>query len=147
MITVSDVFMNFTVEPILVHRNDSIKSVHQKFITQKTPICRCAYVIDDNKQVIGRITLRKIMDYVAIKKALTVSKPYSIKTLFQYSSPDLIAENIMGPAIIVKIDQSLEESFQLMLDKNAEEAAVIDKDGYVIGDLNIYEILKEIEIE
>ncbi|MEL7565937.1 MAG: CBS domain-containing protein [Dehalobacterium sp.] len=147
MITVSNVFMSFTVEPILVHQNEKIKSIHQKFIMQKKPICRCAYVIDDDKQVVGRITLRKVMNYVAINKALTGSRPYSVKTLFQYISPDLTAENIMGPAIIVGIDQPLEEAFQLMLDKNAEEVAVVDNDGYVIGDLNIYEVLKEMKID
>ncbi|MCG9967294.1 CBS domain-containing protein [Pelotomaculum terephthalicicum JT] len=147
MITISDVFKNFMVEPILVHKNEKIKSIHKKFIMQKVPICRCAYVIDDYKQIVGRITLRKIMNYVAIKKALTGNKPYSVNTLFQYISPDLVAENIMGPAIVVDIDQSLEEAFQLMLDKNVEEAAVVDKDGHVLGDLNIYEVLKKIEID
>ncbi|OPY60551.1 MAG: hypothetical protein A4E56_02618 [Pelotomaculum sp. PtaU1.Bin065] len=34
-----------------------------------------------------------------------------------------------------------------MLDKNVEEAAVVDKDGHVLGDLNIYEVLKKIEID
>lgn len=147
MITVAHIFKNFTVEPILVHKNEKIQAIRQKFIVQKVPICRCAYVIDDDKQLVGRITLRKVMNYVAIKKALTGSKPYSVKTLFQYISPDLVAENIMEPAIVVGIDQSLEEAFQIMLDKNVEEAAVVDRDGYVIGDLNIYEVLKEIEID
>ncbi len=147
MITVSDVFQTFTVEPILVHKNDTIKFIHQKFIKQDVPICRCAYVVDDDKHVIGRITLRKIMDYIAIKKALTGNKTYSVKTLFEYISPDLVAENIMVTAIVVNVEQSLEEAFQLMLDNHVEEAAVVDQDGYAIGDLNIYEVLKEIEID
>ncbi len=86
------------------------------------------------------------MDYVAIKKALTGSKRYSVRKLFEYISPDLVAENIMGPGIVINVDQCIQEAFQIMLDKNAEEGVVIDKDGYAIGELNIYEILRKIKI-
>lgn len=53
----------------------------------------------------------------------------------------------MEPAIIVDINQPLEEAFELMLNNNVEEAAALDRDGCVIGDLNIYEVLREIEID
>lgn len=147
MITVLDAFKNITVEPILVHRKDNIKSIHKSLIMQDPPVCRCTYVIDDDKRIVGRITLKKIMNYVGIKKALTGSKAYSVYKLFQYISSDLIAEDLMEPAIIVDINQLLEEAFELMLNNNVEEAAVLDKDGCVIGDLNIYEVLRKIEID
>jgi len=147
VLTVSHVFRNITVEPILVHHKENINSVHKKFILQKTPICRTAYVINDAQQIVGQITLRKIMNYVAIVKALTGHKQFSIHKLFKFISPDLAAEEIMEPAVVVKMDDSLETAFEIMMDKNVEEAAVVDEHGTVVGDLNIYEVLEKIEID
>lgn len=148
MITIAKIHRNITMEPILVQEDERIQSVYHKLVMQKVPISRCAYVIDDDKKIVGMITLKKMMRYVAVKKALTGRrKQYSVSKLFEYTAPDLVARTIMVPPVFVELDHSIETAFQLLLDHDLEEAAVVNKDGRVVGDLNIYEVLQEINID
>lgn len=143
---VCNVFKKLTLDPIVAHKNEEISSIHHKMLRQKKPSIRSVYVVNEEKKVIGIITLKEIMKIVAIRKALPISKRLSVKTLFEYISKDLTAEMIMRPSIAISENVSIEDALKTMIDHDLEEAAVINEDGIIVGDLSAHEILKEIEI-
>lgn len=146
MLKVSDIFKKITVEPIVAKENEGIHSIHRKIVLQKKPYIRSVYVLNAENKVIGMITLKDIMKFIAIRKALPVKKYYSIKTLFTYISKDLNARMIMKPPVIIEADEDIEKALRMLVDHDAEEAAVVNQNGVIVGDLNAYEILREIKV-
>jgi len=144
--TIADVFKNITLEPIVAHPNEEILSIHEKITTQRKRFIRCVYVLNAEKQVIGMITLKEIMKYIAVRKALPVRKRFSAASLFIYISKDLKAEMIMRPPLTIKENETLENALKYLIDNNAEEAAVVTEDGIILGDLNVYELLKHMQL-
>lgn len=130
----------------MVHQNDKILSIHQKIVKQHRPVMRCVYVLNNEDIVVGMITLKEIMKYIAVQKALPLRKRFSVGKLFSFISKDLEAEMIMRPALTIQKDTDVEEALKLLVDNNAEEVAVVSQDGKIIGDLNAYEILKVIKV-
>ncbi|MBS4025400.1 MAG: CBS domain-containing protein [Clostridia bacterium] len=145
MPSVADVFQKVTSAPVIVKENDNIKAIHQKML-QNNPVFRSVYVVNEMNQLAGKITLQEILKVIAVRKGITGSKSFSVKTLFEYVANDLTAKTIMSPPVSVKLADSLEEALQKMISGKIEEVAVIDEAGSIIGDLNAYELLSEMKI-
>lgn len=143
---VAGVCKNITHEPIIADENEDILSIHKKILAQKEPAIRCVYVLNAEKKVVGMISLKEIMRIIAIRKALPLQKRFSVKNLFTYISKDTKARMIMRPPVTIREDENIADALKLMIEHDSEEAAVINQNGVIVGDLNVYEILKEITL-
>ncbi|WEG19248.1 CBS domain-containing protein (plasmid) [Alkalihalophilus pseudofirmus] len=143
MSPVAKCYRKLTKEPITAHSKELIVDVQNKLIN-KDPIHRSVYVLDKQKKLIGIITLNELMKIIAVRKGITTPKAMSINRLFTFISEDTKAEDIMCSPISVKLTDTLEEAFELMLIHDLQELPVVDEANSVIGDLNVFELLREI---
>ncbi|ARK31334.1 CBS domain-containing protein [Halalkalibacter krulwichiae] len=143
MSTVGKCYRKLTKEPITVHSKELIVNVQNKLIN-KDPIHRSVYVLDKQKKLIGIITLNELMKIIAVRKEITTPKAMSINRLFTFISEDTKAEDIMCSPISVRLTDRLEEALELMLIHDLQELPVVDETNSVIGDLNVFELLREI---
>jgi len=142
---VGDIFQNRTTMPIVVKPDDKMREVHQKLM-QSSSQYRCVYVVDVDYKLIGKITLQELLKVIAVRKGITENERLSVKTLFTIISRNLTAQDIMSAPVAVKTTDRLEDSLQKMIVAKLEELAVVDEKGVIIGDLNAYELLSEIEM-
>lgn len=118
----------------------------QEIFQELHPIHRSLYVVNDTNQLQGCITIWRFLKLVAVKtgNADQVNLSPSLRELLQYATKDLTAGMIMHNTPAVTLDDSLEVGLQYMLINRLEELPVVDRNGIVIGDLNVYEIMRHI---
>ncbi|WP_078555953.1 CBS domain-containing protein [Bacillus alkalicellulosilyticus] len=143
MSTVGKCYRKLTKEPITVHSKDLIVDVYNKLINQDF-IHRSVYVLDNQKNLVGIITLSELMKIFAVLKGITTPNAMSIYRLYNFISEDTKAEHIMCSPVSVKLMDTLEEAFELMLIHDLQELPVVDEKNSVIGDLNVFELLRVI---
>ncbi len=124
------------VEPTIVHKNDDIKTL--VFSLTDDPMVRSLFVVDENKKLIGIITLRDIVGF-AFKDYIDTDKiGYGmVKNALAKKAEDLISLY----DVYVKEEDSFAKCFNLMFNNNLESIPVVDNTKGVIGVVNMLELL------
>jgi len=140
---ISEIREYITAKPTYVHENESIHAVISKFI--KNPVTRAVYVVDDNNELQGIITIQDILRRISVD-FYSLSFLYSEPSFTGYSIMSAIkdskAADIMNTEIYyVKDDDKIEHAFEVLFQNNAGELPVVDEHNRLIGDLNVIELL------
>ena len=145
MMTVGCVYRILDTTPNLINQNATNQEVIDTLIQKGSPFMHSIYVVDDDERLMGIITLQIVLDSIMLRLGYTPQNIKITETLFKYSIFGS-AKDIMKRAleIYVKKETSLEESLKLMADYKLSQLPVINDDRKVIGDLNIFEVLKHI---
>ncbi|WP_025027924.1 CBS domain-containing protein [Caldalkalibacillus mannanilyticus] len=139
---VGDFYQNITNNPSTVLADDSIRLVRQK-MSGVDPIYRSIYVIDQDTTLIGIITLKELLKVLAVRSGVNSGKAVSKGKLLDYVSLNSTAKDIMIPPISVRKSDSLEKALELFIVHGLEELPVVDEKNILIGDLDAYELVRE----
>ncbi|WP_280768738.1 CBS domain-containing protein [Salipaludibacillus daqingensis] len=137
---VKDVYNTITDEFPTIVLDAPLVKVQQTF-QEMNPMFRTLYVLDDQNQFIGTIPLVKIIKGYTLKKGIITSKSSSVKGLFQMTSQDITAQDLMVKSGSVCENDSLDEALQLMVETSVDELPVLDKHGSMVGHLSVFELL------
>ena len=132
-----------TENPVFVFKDESIENVVSKFIS--IPVIRAVYVVDNNQKLTGIITIQEILKKVSIDfystsflHASSGFTGYDVLSSAQINK----AEDIMNKEIYFVYDEdTIDKAFELLFKNKAGEIPVIAKNGTLIGDLNVIELL------
>ncbi|GAE33307.1 CBS domain-containing protein [Halalkalibacter akibai] len=141
---VADFYQKITKQASTVLQHDLIDVVRTK-MSERDPIYRSVYVVDQNNKLLGIITLREILKVLAIRKGVSGNRSLSRGKLLDYISQGTPAGDVMKAPISVRKTNTLEEALELMVRHDIEEIPVVDAQGKVIGDLNAFELVREME--
>ena len=111
--------------------SDTIEKVIAVMGANKTT--RTVFVVDEERNLIGLITIKEIFDCI-----FDEMKPKVIK-LFN-KKKNLKARDIMRSAISVSLDDDLDDALRAAKAGNLQDLPVC-KDGKVVGELDCFELL------
>lgn len=142
---ISEVYTDITTTADVINEEDTLENARKKLI--ENPISRVVYVVNQENQLTGIISIKDIIGAIGIKEGLTGLKSTSRRTLYHLASKKTVVKDIMRPPISIILDQSFSEAIQRMISQGYEEIAVVDNNGKVIGDLNSFEMIKDMVID
>lgn len=142
---VYEVYTDITTTAAVINEEDTLETARKKLI--ESPISRIVYVVNQENQLTGIISIKDIIAAIGIKEGMTGLKSTSRRTLYYLASKKTIVKDIMRPPISITLDQSFSEAIQQMLSHGYEEIAVVDNEGKVIGDLNAFEMINDMIID
>lgn len=143
---IKDVYKTITQQANILPMTTPFPQI-QEIFQNINPIHRSIYVINEQKQLQGCISLWRFLKLVAVigGNANQVNLPPSLRELMNGDTHDLTAGMIMHNTPAVTLEDSIEVGLHYMLINRLEELPVIDKQGVVIGDLNVFEIMNHIQ--
>jgi CBS domain-containing protein len=141
---VAECYQKITLTPSTVNADDSITLVRKK-ITKADPVNRSVYVVDENNKLLGIITVKELLKVLAVRGGISSGKTPTRRKLLNYVSADTTAKDIMRSPISVKTTDSLEKALEIFVLHGLEELPVVDENNVVIGDLDAYELLGEMQ--
>jgi CBS-domain-containing membrane protein len=134
-VKIKDMRMLVTPYPAFVEKKASADDIAKMFIAN--PCLKSVYVIDDKLELVGRVTLKKL-----IKHEFMDLLPRS----FEYFNSlefigDKTAEDLMIPSDYVRDNDTLKTAFVKMYEDEIDELPVVDKDLHLIGNIDLIELL------
>ncbi|PTM59036.1 CBS domain-containing protein [Desmospora activa] len=143
---VKNVYKTITQQVNILPMTTPFQQIQQIF-QEMHPIHRSVYVINEQKQLQGCITLWRYLKLIAVKNGNIdqVNFSPSLKETISKNRQELTASMIMHNTPAVTLEDSIEVGLHYMLINRLEELPVVDKQGVVIGDLNVFEIIRHIQ--
>ena len=134
-IKIKDMRMLVTPYPAFVEKKASADDIAKMLIAN--PCLKSVYVIDDKLELVGRVTLKKL-----IKHEFMDLLPRSIEyfNALEFIG-DKTAEDLMIPSDYVRDNDTLKTAFVKMYEDEIDELPVVDKDLHLIGNIDLIELL------
>ncbi|RJP67551.1 MAG: CBS domain-containing protein [Candidatus Abyssobacteria bacterium SURF_17] len=133
---VRDCYQRVTPEVDLVRTDTSIEDVIE--IIAKNPASRSVYVLDENEELVGTISVREVLNILGAKYL----KKRSIAVLHEILAQT--ASDIMKDAESVSLDDDLEDALKVAVVHGLEDLPVLEG-GKVVGNLDCFELIKGIK--
>jgi len=137
MVKIKDMRMLVTPHPAFVYKDESADEIAKTFIAN--PRLKSIYVVDDKLQLLGKITLQKL-----IKHEFMDLLPSNFGIL-NFSALEFIgkknAESLMVSPIYIKDEDTLKTAFVKMYENNLDELPVVDNKRRLIGNIDLLELL------
>jgi len=134
---VKDCCNEVTHEADLVEENDLIGKVMD--VMAKDPLSRSVYVVDNEKRLLGIITVRDVLEFLGPQ---FVDTGMAIMEIFAQTAGDM-----MRMPVCIPEDEPIEKAIKIAIQERLDDVPVCDKDGRVIGDLNCFEMINNIRKE
>ena len=120
---------------------DIIKSIVEK------PLLRSIFVVDEKNKLMGVITQRDLISWAKLMTGVLPAKDVddlskAIRVSLSKTAGGLVHEETKEAA--VKLNDSVNDALDKMLSLELIGIPVVDKRGKIVGDLQIFEILKVI---
>ena len=144
---------NRTVNSEMIRVRDVVnrhKDRQVPLIKQDTPIAELAkaiewhrhsrqlYVVDEQNNLLGNITLGRLVMYVFASSHGANMNPRHVMGLITCTyAGDLMTVG----TVTARLDDRIEEVLERMVDANVDEVPVTDDDGKVVGDLTMIDLL------
>ncbi|WP_368505127.1 CBS domain-containing protein [Alkalihalophilus sp. As8PL] len=141
-----EIYQKITLAPSTVSTADSINLVRKK-MTKAEPVNRSIYVVDESNKLLGIITLKELLKVLAVRGGISSGEIPTRGKLLCYISANTTAKDIMRPPTSVKTTDSLEKALEIFVSHGLEELPVVDENNVVIGDLDAYELLGEMQFK
>ena len=134
-VKIKDMRMLVTPFPTFVEKKASADDIAKMLIAN--PCLKSVYVIDDKLELVGRVTLKKL-----IKHEFMDLLPRSIEyfNALEFIG-DKTAEDLMIPSDYVRDNDTLKTAFVKMYEDEIDELPVVDKDLHLIGNIDLIELL------
>jgi CBS domain-containing protein len=99
---------------------------------------RQLYVVDDENNLLGNITLGRLVMYVfASSHGSSMNRRHVMGLITCTCAGDLMTEGTLSAGM----DEELEEVLERMVDGNVDEIPVTDEEGRVVADLTMIDLL------
>jgi len=140
-IQVKDIIEIFDYEPLLVHKDTSVKEVAKDLIIH--PVNRNVYVVDDENYLLGSIVILQVMEKIFPESFnrdnlftidMDMVDAYLAKTagdMMHETGDDFVTNNDYVPDVFYK-----------MKNNRVTQLPIVDSDRKVIGVIHIEHILK-----
>jgi len=134
---VRDAFRLVVTDPIIVNPRMILNEVVDRVLAD--PRTRSAYVVDDNRRLLGMIGLNQMLK--AIESSLSLfDKDRPVVRSKRGVLPFSVEEYMVKPVTVYQ-DDKLITALRKMIDNSMEDLPVVDDDGVLLGELNGFEIL------
>ena len=134
---------NKITEPLIIPKETYFEEIADLFLTNKTN--RTAYIVDQNKKLLGYLTLKKLVKKLLIDMLdsnFYVKNGYeNYYSLSKFGTAKTVAELMETDSIGVTDNDKLDLAVKIMYKFEVQELPVINAKNEVIGDLNILEIV------
>ncbi len=134
---------NKITESLVVEKDKKIEKIADLFL--ESQINRTIYVINKKKEMIGYITLKKLLKRLLLEvlgtEFYTKNGSENFYSLSKFASATT-AENIMETDYIgIEDEDELDSAVKIMYKYDLQELPVVNGKKEIIGDLNILEIV------
>ena len=133
---VKDAFRLIVNDPIAITKETKLYEAVDRILAD--PRTRTAYVIDDQRRVIGMIRLKKMLSVVEESLASMDNKKSQNRGR---SSQSYTVARYMVKPMTVNQDDMLLNALRRMIKSDLEDLPVVDENGVLVGELNGLEIL------
>jgi len=132
---------NLLVEsPSLINEDATIEQVFEKI--NEDPRTRHVYVVDDKNKLIGSVRMNTVVKYLFPMTAIVGEVDDVLSDRF-LSFGAKTAKSIMDKKpSFVKEDSTLADMSKILMHEKINELPVLDDERCVIGQINVYEVIK-----
>ena len=134
-VKIKDMRMLVSPYSVFVNKHETLDDIAKMFIAD--PSLKSVYVVDDKQQLVGSITLRKLIKHEFMNLIPTSFEYFDALEFIGSKS----AEDIMIAPFFIKDDDTLKTAFIKMYENDLEELPVVDDNLHLIGNLNLIELL------
>lgn len=134
---VKDAYRLVVKDPIVVRKDMHLREVIEMILAE--PRTRSAYVVDENKKLIGMISLKQLLQAIEVCISIShsmESQPNTVKGKVNFYTKD----TMFIPQVVHEEDTLL-GALEIMISNEMEDLPVVDENGVLIGELNGFEIL------
>jgi mannitol/fructose-specific phosphotransferase system IIA component (Ntr-type)/CBS domain-containing protein len=124
-------------EPILLREEASLYEAIQRMID--APHVRSAYLVDEQGQLEGILTLRNLVNYIF--SHFYFRKPEKGESIYDWMNLVGAIDLANTDTVCVTQDEPLQEAVRKILEHDLQEIPVVDEEGSVVGDLNLLQLL------
>jgi CBS-domain-containing membrane protein len=130
---------------VIKHKDRQVPLVRQDTTIDRLPVAiqfhrhsRQLYVVDGQNHLLGNITLGRLVMYTFASSHGADMNPRHVMELITCTcAGDLMTEG----TVAARMDESIGEVLERMVDGNVDEVPVTDEDGKVIADLTMIDLL------
>lgn len=135
-LTVRDLLPFSKTEPTVVAESASLREVAEKMVEDlKT---REVYVVDEEGRFLGVITLRRLARWAFARR---LPRDLSPTELLDLISSETAGDLALRKPAYVREDDPFETLLQVMFRYDINEIPVVSREGRIVGNLNMLEIL------
>jgi len=135
---VRDAYRLVVTDPVVVTKEMNLDDVIDKVI--EDPRTRSAYVVDGRQKLLGMIGLKQML--TAVESSLAVfDKARPARAPKRPTVLPFSVEEYMFMPVTVSPDDRLISALNKMIENDLEDLPVVDENGYLIGELNGFEVL------
>jgi CBS domain-containing protein len=134
---IKDVYQTFSTEPEIVKPDSSVKDLIQACARNRET--RSVHVVDDDRKLLGIVGVRDIMRVVGsryIERDTVMALPYAMAQT---------ARDIMHEPASVGLEDTIDKALEETVGNWLEDLPVVDAEGRVIGYLDCFEILLNLD--
>ncbi|MGD0818897.1 MAG: CBS domain-containing protein [Methanomassiliicoccales archaeon] len=134
---VRDAYRLVVKDPIIVDEEDNISEVIELILSE--PRTRSAYVVDEDRKLIGMVGLRQLLQAIGV--SISISQSMDGQKNLLDSKVDFSIKDRMFVPQMVHEEDSLLEALEMMISNEMEDLPVVDGNDVLIGELNGFEVL------
>ena len=135
---VKNVFQTITKGPDIIRENDSIQEVLLKI--SKDLKTRSVFVINEEEELVGIINVRDLLRVAGAKHLQR-----DTRMVIPYLTANR-ATDIMQPPFFVSPEDEIDDALRLAVTHDLKDIPVVER-GKIVGDLNCFEILLNVNFE
>ena len=134
-VKIKDIRMLVTPYSGFVNKEASLDDIAKMFIAD--PSLKSVYVVDDKQKLLGRVTLKKLIKHEFMDLLPSSFEYFDALEFIGNKS----AEELMIAPVYVKDNDTLKTAFIKMYENDLEELPVVDDNLYLIGNIDLIELL------
>jgi len=134
-VKIKDMRMLVTPYPAFVEKKASADDIAKMMIAN--PNLKSVYVVDDKLKLVGRVTLKKLIKHEFMD---LLPSSFGYFDVLEFVG-DNTADDLMIPPDYVRDNDTLKNAFVKMYQNEFDELPVVDKDLYLIGNIDLLELL------
>ena len=135
-IKIKEARMLVTPNPLFVHEDETLDNVAKALIAN--PRLKTAYVVNDDLQLVGEITLGALVKQEF--KDIIPTSSFEYFDALEFIGKD-VAKDIMSRSVSVSDEDTLKTTFAKMYEYNLLELPVVDENKRLIGNIDMLELL------
>ncbi|MCK5687150.1 CBS domain-containing protein [bacterium] len=137
---VKDIYHLIVDEPSIIDENCNMEELFFKI--SENPITRHVYMTNENNELSGSIRLINIAEYLFPDVVFDIPTMTSPITMYEKLLAETPYEIMNLDPISVSMETCITEVIELMIQNHIAELPVVDKQKYIIGEVNMMEVIK-----
>jgi len=139
-LTVSDVWELVVENPSAIGTDAPLVELLEKMVEDIRT--RHVYVVDDHRRLLGVVRMHMVTGLLFPLEALgtVLSEPHLLR--YVNLGGQTVRDVMLKKPYSVRADTSLHDMARVLLEENITELPVVDKANRLIGQVNMYEIIK-----